>query len=68
MRKASSQLIAQALAKEQEQAELEKYKDILKKIESELSDERKFLTGEQISVVDVMIYCEISTIDKLYIS
>ena len=69
MRKASAKLIAQALAKETEQAELEAYKTILKEgIESRLSDESKFLTGEQISVADVMIYCEISTIDKLFIS
>ena len=69
MRKASARLIAAALAKETEQAELEAYKTILKEgIESRLSDENKFLTCELISAADVMIYCEISTIDKLFIS
>ena len=68
MRKVSALLIEQALAKETDKAELEAYKNILKEgIESRLSDESKFLTGEKISVADVMIYCEISTIDKLFI-
>ena len=68
MRKASNLLIEEALRKEAEQANLEAYKNVLKDgIESRLTDESKFLTGELLSVADVLIYCEISTIDKLFI-
>ena len=68
MRKASNLLIEEALRKEAEQANLEAYKNVLKEgIESRLTDESKFLTGEHLSVADVLIYCEISTIDKLFI-
>ena len=76
LRQSTSRLISQALedthnardslvANTSQQAELTLYHEILKHCETQL-EQTKYLTGNKISIIDVMVYCEINTIVKLF--
>ena len=78
LRRNSSTIIKSALASSQNgrdtnykvednmQVEIDEfYRKVMNKCEENFMDGNRFLSGQQMSIVDVIVYCEIITITKL---